>query len=133
MPGNEAFAAGAYQDALAAYEEAVGNAALQTGEIPNERAELTAFAHLRQAIVLALQGNTAAAIAAAQLGATEEGLHARLANAFLSGYAGSNDISAGCATLNNEIAPLADQFRNFWSQFGYSAATAPGTEELCPF
>ncbi len=133
VPGNEAFAAGAYQDALAAYEEAVGNAALQTGEIPNERAELTAFAHLRQAIVLALQGNTAAAIAAAQLGATEEGLHARLANAFLSGYAGSNDISAGCATLNNEIAPLADQFRNFWSQFGYSAATAPGTEELCPF
>ena len=132
-PGNQAFAAGAYQDALSAYEEAVGNPALEVGSIPNERPELTAFAHLRRAIVLALQGDTAAATAAAQRGATEDGLHARLANAFLSGYAGTNEISAGCAILNNELTPLADQFHHFWSQLGYSATTAPRPEELCPF
>ncbi len=133
VPGNEAFATGAYQDALTAYAEAIDNPALQTGDIPNERAELIAFAHLRRAIVLALQGDTAAAIAAAQLGATEGELHARLANAFLSGYAGTNDVIAGCAALNNELTPLADQFHDFWSQFGYSAATTPRAEELCPF
>ena len=132
-PANEAFAAGDYEDALSAYEATLGDPSLEAGGLPNERAELIAFAHLRSAIVLALQGDAAAATAAAQLGAAEEGLHALLANAFLSGYAGTGDVVAGCAALNNELALLVDQFDNFWSQLGYGLAATPSAEELCPF
>ena len=132
-PANESFAAGDYEGALAAYAAALDDPALEAGGLPNERAELVAFSHLRSAIVLALEGDSAAATAAAQLGAAEEGLHALLANAFLSGYAGSADVVAGCASLNNELALLVDQFESFWSQLGYGLAATPRAEELCPF
>ena len=137
-PANEAFAAGDYQDALDAYVAALGDDSLEVGDFCCDAAELFTFAHLRSAILLALEGDYDAATAAAQLAAAEDGLHALLADAFLSGYAATGDIAVGCTTLNNEWdsgehAPHVDTFDIFWNQLGFGLAAIPSAEELCPF
>lgn len=132
-PGNEAFDAGEYESALSLYGNMIADTSLQeSGFVTNERAEIIAFARLRRALAQAALGDSAEAIIEAQAAAGGEGLHPLLAEAFLAGFAGSRDLSAGCRALNDQLALFVDLFDGFWQQLGYGLPSVRA-ENLCPF
>ena len=132
LDGNAALAREDYAAAAALYERAATDPQLLDW-VMEDASETVALAHLRRALALALQGNTTAALAAAQTAAaTGSGLPADLSNAFLSGFAGQANLSAGCATFNNAMATRVDEWDAFWDQFGFGVPQVLA-EDLCPF
>ena len=129
LDGNAALAREDFAAAATLYEQAATDPQLQDW-VPEDAAVTVALSHLRRA--LALQGNTTAALAAAQTAAAGTGLLADLSNAFLSGFAGQTNVSSGCAAFNSAFVTRVDEWDAFWSQFGFGVPQVLAAD-LCPF
>ena len=131
VDANAAFDGGDDGTAITLYDRALSDSTLEEW-MTGETVELFAIARLRRALALSRSGQDAAAIAAAQSAASGAGLIAELSLAFLSGFAGEANLTAGCAAFNSALAPRQSEWTAFWRTFGTSVpAFAAGA--ICPF
>ena len=129
--GNAAFAAGDYVGALTLYGQAASDAGLDEF-VPGAGADLMALAALRAAITQLQLGDATAATSLAQAAAAGGGLVGALATAYLSAIIANPDAAAGCAALNDVLAPRAAEWDAFWAQFGFGLPEFR-SEQICPF
>jgi hypothetical protein len=121
-----------YDEAADAYLGAVGNAALR--EWKDDRAELSAYALFRAAVMRAAAGAAADDVdapldrALAEFGAT---LHAQLAGAFRAAYAAKHDSAIACSAVNEDVQRNIDEYRAFWD-YGYGNPPFD-PQQVCPF
>ena len=129
--GNAAFDAGDYVGALTLYGQAASDAGLDEF-VPGAGPDLMAVAALRAAITQLQLGDATAATSLAQAAAAGGGLVGAMATAYLSAIIANPDAAAGCAALNDVLAPRAAEWDAFWEQFGY-ALPEFRSEQICPF
>lgn len=131
IDANVAFDGGDDATAITLYDRALTDSSLDEW-VAGESVELFALARLRRALALARSGENASAIAAAQAAATGTGLIAELSLAFLSGFAGEANPTAGCAAFNSALVPRQTEWTAFWATFGTSVPAFPAGA-ICPF
>jgi hypothetical protein len=124
-----------YAGALALYQEAVSNAALEEYAIDamTERANLQAFARFRIVVAQTLIGDAGRAQAAYDdlLAAQPKHIYAQVANSFWQGYVPTHSVSAGCASATG-FAVAHPEVADVLANFGY-ANPAFTTKDVCPF
>ena len=104
----------------------------ETGFHENERGELRAYAHFRQALaILATDGSGRLAldILAQARRDYPDAVNTGLVVAFQGAYYG--DIQAGCLAVREHIAANLDAFQSVW-EYGY-ANPAFDAQRICPF
>ena len=100
--------------------------------MPGAGPELMALAALRAAITQLQLGDATAATSLAQAAAAGGGLVGAMATAYLSAIIANPDAAAGCAALNDVLAPRAAEWDAFWEQFGFGLPEFR-SDQICPF
>ena len=133
------FAAGLYDQALAAYQQALNDPTLvawkaKADMVADELPELYAYILFRLGLSsIGMSGPTDAGISyIQQADAVYQGyLHGDMAKAFLDNYKTTANVSSACAAVQGFIADNLNLFEAFWD-YGYANPTF-SAEAVCPF